>query len=201
MVHTYCSILTQLQQFFGCLNFSDFYGVEFFVLLGCVLFLSLLLSMLIYLIIVYVCGCFTVFEPRHYKTNKTSVRPAKTQISLGIRPVWSESSLSAWRKLGTLATHSAHSKDSGEAGRMPRLIWVFAWRTLILMDLSCRGSSLFFISLPLRRTLIIAPLSLKYPETSNSSHYYLITKGHLCLWREDSLKNKYNIKYYKIYFY
>ena len=29
------------------------------------------------------------------------VRPAKTQISLGIRPVWSESSLSAWRKLGS----------------------------------------------------------------------------------------------------
>ena len=32
------------------------------------------------------------------------VRPAKTQISLGFRPVWSESSLSAWRKLGSLAT-------------------------------------------------------------------------------------------------
>ena len=29
------------------------------------------------------------FEPRHDKTNKMSVRPAKTQISLGIRPVWS----------------------------------------------------------------------------------------------------------------
>ena len=34
-------------------------------------------------------------EPRHDKTNKMSVRPAKTQISLGIRPVWSESSLCA----------------------------------------------------------------------------------------------------------
>ena len=29
----------------------------------------------------------TVFELRHDKTNKMSVRPAKTQISLGIRPV------------------------------------------------------------------------------------------------------------------
>ena len=28
-------------------------------------------------------------EPQHDKTNKVSVRPAKTQISLGIRPVWS----------------------------------------------------------------------------------------------------------------
>ena len=26
-------------------------------------------------------------EPRHDKTNKMTVRPAKTQISLGIRPV------------------------------------------------------------------------------------------------------------------
>ena len=36
------------------------------------------------------------------KTNKVSVRPAKTQISLGIRPVWSEASLSAWRNLWVL---------------------------------------------------------------------------------------------------
>ena len=43
--------------------------------------------------------------PRHDKTNQVSVRPAKTQISLGIRPVWSASSLSAWRNLGSLATH------------------------------------------------------------------------------------------------
>ena len=28
-----------------------------------------------------------IFEPRHDKTYKTSVRPAKTQISLGIHPV------------------------------------------------------------------------------------------------------------------
>ena len=34
-----------------------------------------------------------------------NVRPAKTKISLGIRPVWSESSLSACRKLGAIATH------------------------------------------------------------------------------------------------
>ena len=34
-------------------------------------------------------------EPSHVKTNKVTVRPAKTQISLGIRPVRSESSLCA----------------------------------------------------------------------------------------------------------
>ena len=63
------------------------------------------------------------------KPTKWHVRPAKTQISLGIRPVWSESSLSAWRKLGSLATHWAHSEDSDQTGRMPRLIWVFAGHT------------------------------------------------------------------------
>ena len=52
------------------------------------------------------------------------VRPMKTQISLGIRPVWSESSLSAWRNLGPLATHWVHSEDSDQTGQMPRLIWV-----------------------------------------------------------------------------
>ena len=70
------------------------------------------------------------------------MRPAKTQISLGIRPVWSESSLSAWRNLGSLATHWAHSEDSDQTGRMPRQIWVFAGRTLILLVLSCRCSFL-----------------------------------------------------------
>ena len=79
-------------------------------------------------------------EPRHDKTNKMSVLPATTQIRLGIRPVWSESSLSAWRKLWSLATQWAHSKDSDLTGRMPRLIWVFAGRTLILLVLSCRSS-------------------------------------------------------------
>ena len=82
----------------------------------------------------------TFYEPRDDKTSTVSVHPAKTQISLGIRPVWSVSSLSAWRKLGSLATHWAHSEDSDQTGRMPRLIWVFAGRTLILLVLSCRGS-------------------------------------------------------------
>ena len=55
--------------------------------------------------IVKITFAFILFEPRHNKTNKMTVRPAKTQISLGICPVWSESSLSTWRNLGSLATH------------------------------------------------------------------------------------------------
>ena len=57
------------------------------------------------------------------KPTKWHVHPAKNQISLGIRPVWSESLLSTWRKLGSLATHWAHSEKSDQTGQMPRLIW------------------------------------------------------------------------------
>ena len=45
------------------------------------------------------------------KPRKGHVCPAKTQISLGICPVWSEASLSAWRKLGSLAAHWVHGED------------------------------------------------------------------------------------------
>ena len=64
-----------------------------------------------------------------WQNQQCGCAPAKTQISLGIRPVWSESSLSTWGKLGSLATHWMHSEDSDQTGRMPRLIWVFAGRT------------------------------------------------------------------------
>ena len=59
------------------------------------------------------------------KPTKWLMHPVKTQISLGYRPVWSESSLSAWRKLGSLATHWVYSEDSDQSGRMPRLIRIF----------------------------------------------------------------------------
>ena len=47
------------------------------------------------------------------------VRPSKTQISLGIRPVWSESSLCAhWVAKDPWFLH-ADSEDSDQTGRMP----------------------------------------------------------------------------------
>ena len=98
--------------------------------------------------------CWGIFphtdEPLHDKTNKMTVRPAKTQISLGIRPVWTESSLSTWRKLGFLATHWAHSEDSDQTGPMPRLIWVFAGPTVILLVLSWGGSNVIFVGVSRR---------------------------------------------------
>ena len=84
-------------------------------------------------------------ELKHDKTNKMSMLPAKTQVSLGIRPVSSESLLCAWRNLLSLATHWVHSEDSDQTGQMPRLIWVFAGCTAISLVLSSRGSNVFFL--------------------------------------------------------
>ena len=81
-------------------------------------------------------------EPPRDKTNNVAVRPAKTQISLGIRQVWSESSLcSQWVAKDPSFLH-ADGEDSDQTGRMPRLIWVFAGRTLTLLVLSRGGSIL-----------------------------------------------------------
>ena len=50
----------------------------------------------------------------------------KTQISLGIRPVWSESLLCAqWVAKGPRFLH-VDGEDSDQTGWMPRLIWDFA---------------------------------------------------------------------------
>ena len=54
----------------------------------------------------------------------------KTQISMGIRPVWSESLLCAqWVAKGSVFLQ-ADSEDSDQTRRMRRLIWVFAGRTV-----------------------------------------------------------------------
>ena len=68
-------------------------------------------------------------ELRLDKTNKMTARPAKTQISLGIRPVWSEPLLcTQWVTTDPNFLY-ADSEDSDWTGRMPRLIWVFAGNT------------------------------------------------------------------------
>ena len=63
------------------------------------------------------------------KPSKWYMHPAKTHISLGIRPIWSESSLcTQWVAKDPSFLH-ADSEDSDQTGRMPRLIWVVAGRT------------------------------------------------------------------------
>ena len=74
-----------------------------------------------------------------------------------LRSAWAfaqsdQSSLSAWSKLGSLATHWAHSEDYDQTGRMPRLIWVFAGRTVILVVLLWGGSYLLHLECKYRDT-------------------------------------------------
>ena len=60
------------------------------------------------------------------KPTKWPMRPAKTRISLGIRPVWSEASLCLqWVAKDTWFLH-ADSEGSDQTRWVPRLIWVFA---------------------------------------------------------------------------
>ena len=89
---------------------------------------------------------WSTFEPRHEKKKrkKMSVRPAKTQISLGIRPVWS---VFAVRSVGS---YGPRVSSCGQ-----RRLWsdwadaqadlVFAGRTVTLLVLSCRGSFKVFM--------------------------------------------------------
>ena len=58
-----------------------------------------------------------------------NVRPAKIQISLRIRAVWSESSLCAFRIANDAKFIRENNEDSDQTARMRRLIWVFAGRT------------------------------------------------------------------------
>ena len=69
-------------------------------------------------------------EPCHDKTNKMTVHPTETQISLSICPGWSESSLTAWRKLGSLATTKADlaglcCSHAAKAGFL--MMWLKCW--------------------------------------------------------------------------
>ena len=57
--------------------------------------------------------------------------------------------ISAWRKLGSLASHWAHSEDSDQTGRISRLIWVFDGRS-------------HFVGFVMRRLKYLTP-SMFYP--------------------------------------
>ena len=66
--------------------------------------------------------CMVLYELPLVKTNRMNVRPAKTQISLGIRPVWSESLLCAKWVAKDPSFLYADNEDSDQTGWIPRLI-------------------------------------------------------------------------------
>ena len=72
------------------------------------------------------------------------LRPAKTQINLCIRPVWSESLVcTQWVAKDPSFLH-ADSEDTDQTGQMPRLIWVFAGRTCHFVGFVMRQLICFF---------------------------------------------------------
>ena len=120
-------------------------------------------------------------EPPHDKTSNVAVRPAKTRISLGIRPVCSESSLSACRKLGSLATHWAHSEDWS--------VWADAQA-----DLSLRWAHTHFVGFVMRR---VSYLRLQYPKPMHTSPLWVICDCEI--WNGSVCNFKlYNVEYLTI---
>ena len=105
-------------------------------------------------------------EPQHDKTNKMSVRPAKTPTSLCIRPVWSESSLRAqWVAKGPKFLH-ADSDDWSD--------WADAQA-----DLSLRWAHTHFVGFVMSqlRWCMTKPTKLTWAPSEDSDQ-----RGHPSVW-------------------
>ena len=100
------------------------------------------------------------YELSRDKTNNVAVRPAKTQISLGIRPVWSESSLCAqWVVKDPIFLH-ADSEDWSD--------WADAQA-----EVSLRWAHSHFVDFVTRRDVSIhmvlwmtCPIKITFPQTA-----------------------------------
>ena len=120
---------------FGWFSQSSFFLFFFFLSSCCEVTFLLLSVMLAY--------TFTAMKRVNMsylmiKPTRWSVRTVKTQISLGIRPVWSEPSQCAKCVAEDPKLIHADSEDTDQTGRMLRLIWVFAGRTDHFADFGMR---------------------------------------------------------------
>ena len=79
------------------------------------------------------------------KPTKRYLHSLNTQISLGIHPVRSETSLCTQWVAKDPSFLRADSEDSDQTGRMPRLIWVFAGRTGKFVGFVTRPLNFFVI--------------------------------------------------------
>ena len=66
-----------------------------------------------------------LIELEHDNTNKMMCAQRRHRSASSS----TQSSLSAWRRFGSLATHIVHCEDSDQTGHLPRWIWAFAGRT------------------------------------------------------------------------
>ena len=121
-----------------------------------------------------------------------TIAPSEDSDQPQICPVWSASSLSAWRNIGSSATHWAHCKDSDQTGQMPRLIWLFTVRTCNFVGYVMRHivGLQRFIALSHYNHLSIILIWMKWCWKENSPNHLSI--NHLQL--------DWNINYYKYKF-
>ena len=80
------------------------------------------------------CCCMTTFvSDQHWasawQNQQNDLCAPQRQISLGIRPLWSEPLLCALWVAKDAMLLQADSEDSDQTGQMPRLIWVFTRHT------------------------------------------------------------------------
>ena len=124
---------------------------------------------------------FTTIWATARQNQQNNVCPVKTQISLRIHTVWPDSSLSAWRTVGSLSTHRVHSEYSDQSGWMPRLIWVYAGRTCHIVGfVVLRLIYLYSICVGLRAKLrymsyfssLLRPLGRKIRLLSGGRHMF-----------------------------
>ena len=80
-----------------------------------------------------------------------------------------------WRKVRSLATYKAHSEDSDQTGRMPRLIWVFAGCTDQIVGF------VIFSTLTDMRAMSLENLSLEICDQVRLKHACSATDPKLCL--------------------
>ena len=80
--------------------------------------------------------CQISFELERSKTNKISCAPSENSGQSG--HLGPESSLSAYKRFGSSATHKAYSENSDPNGQMSKLIWFFA---------GCTGHCVGFVML------------------------------------------------------
>ena len=85
----------------------------------------------------------TKTEPWHDKTNKVTVCPAKTQISLGIHPV---RVFAVHMKKDWVPSYPVSAQRRLIRLDMYRLNSIFAGRTVILLVLSCHGSNVYHMT-------------------------------------------------------
>ena len=82
-----------------------------------------------------------MFEPPHDKTNKVACAPSEDSDQPSLIRTFAVRMKKAW----VLSYQLSAREDSDQTGRLPRLIWVFAGRTVILLVLSWGGSFTFEI--------------------------------------------------------